>query len=269
MSAPSLDTIAALTSSREEREKTDRFFVEGERFVIMALTTRAVVDTVVLSRKMRISSTLEKLLAKHRGTILETTKDEFAALSTAAEPSGIGAVVRRTFGQLPARHRFRGKRATRGRQHGVDRAGGRGHSVDQVRGRGPWLGFDKVRSRGNLGAVIRTAAAFDAGGILFLSDAIDPFDPIVVRATMGAIFLLPLVRTTPSEFDHWRCKTGAYVLGTSAKAHRDLRKVLLDRLSVMMVGCERGGLSEEQRSVCHDLARIPMSGRVDSLNLAI
>ncbi len=239
MSAFHLDSIRAL-SNREERERTDCFFVEGQRFVISALTTRAHVECLVLPRKRRLSPTLDKLLDRYRGPIVETTPSEFASISSAREPSGLGAVVRRTFGSLPMRSK-----------------------------RGPWLCFEEVRSRGNLGSTIRTAAAFDAGGVLFLGDRVDPFDPAVVRASMGAIFLLPIVRTTPHDLDRWRRRTGAFVLGTSARATRDLRKVRLRSPSVIMIGCERGGMSPEQCALSDEVARIPITGRVDSLNLSV
>ncbi len=239
MSAFHLDHIRAL-SSRDAREQNDQFFVEGERFVITALTTRAVVECVVLSRKRRLAPTLEKLLSRYRGPILDVATNELAAISSAKEPSGIGAIVRRTYQRLPEKSK-----------------------------RGPWLCFDEVRSRGNLGSVIRTAAAFDAGGVIFLGDIVDPFDPVVVRATMGAIFMLPIVRTDEAGFDRWRRRVGAHVVGTSARAHRDLRRVKLRRPSVLMIGCERGGMSDRQRALSAEVARIPISGRVDSLNLAI
>jgi TrmH family RNA methyltransferase len=51
-----------------------------------------------------------------------------------------------------------------------------------------WTALSDIRSLGNLGTLIRTSAAVGAGGFILIGDKIDPFDPSVVRATMGALF---------------------------------------------------------------------------------
>jgi TrmH family RNA methyltransferase len=233
-------TIRAL-ADRKARDKSRLFFVEGERFVIAALTTRTIVEQVVIVRGRRLLPPLSKLIAQHR-RVLELERDEFESLSRSREPtssSGVGAVVRMPWTTLPERPK-----------------------------RGPWLCFEAVRSYGNLGSALRSAVAFEAGGVAILGDELDPFDPAVVRATMGAIFHLPIVRTTPTALRRWCRQQRAQIIGTSAKGRRDLRSLRLQPPSVLMIGHERGGMSELQRELCDDVVRIPISARVDSLNLA-
>ncbi|HVH98479.1 MAG TPA: RNA methyltransferase [Enhygromyxa sp.] len=206
--------------------------------MIAALTTRAVVEQVVLVRGRRLVPPLSKLVATHK-RVLELERDEFESLSSSAEPAGIGAVVRMPWAELPERPK-----------------------------RGPWLCFESVRSYGNLGSALRSAVAFEAGGVAILGDALDPFDPAVVRATMGAIFHVPIVRTDPIALRRWCRRQRALIIGTSAKGRTDLRDLRVQPPSVLMIGHERGGMSELQRELCDDVVRIPISARVDSLNLA-
>lgn len=225
-------------ASREARDNTGLFFVEGERFVITALSTRVVVEQVVLVRGRRLAPPLSKLIGQHR-RVLELDRPEFESLSRSSDPAHVGAVVRMPWAQLPDRPR-----------------------------RGPWLCFETVRSYGNLGSTLRSAAAFEAGGVAILGEQLDPFDPAVVRATMGAIFHVPIVRTNPVELRRWCRRQRALIVGTSAKGRRDLRELRLRPPSVLMIGHERGGMSELQQELCDDVVRIPISARVDSLNLA-
>jgi TrmH family RNA methyltransferase len=237
MARKDVDFIRTL-ATREARDKTRLFFVEGERFVITALTTRAVVEQVVLVRGRRLVPPLAKLLATQR-RVLELERSEYESLSSSSEPSGIGAVVRIPWAGLPDRPK-----------------------------RGPWLCFEEVRSYGNFGSALRSAVAFEAGGVAILGEQLDPFDPAVVRATMGAIFHVPIVRTTPTALRRWCRRQRAMIIGTSARARRDLREFRLRPPSVLMIGHERGGMSELQQELCDDVVRIPISARVDSLNLA-
>ncbi len=230
---------------RDARDRAGLCLVEGERFVITALTTRNVVRVVVLAKRRRRSPTLEKLLERHSadgGLVLHATDAEFATLSRARDPHGVAAVVEQAWTPLPARESARS---------------------------GIWLAFEHLESEGNLGTALRTAAAVGARGLILLGDAIDPYDPRIARATMGAMFHLRMTRTTPDAFDRWKRNSGCTVVGTSAHAHKDFRRFRYRPPLVVMMGCERGGLSDTQRALSDVLVKIPMTGRVDSLNVAI
>ena len=131
------------------------------------------------------------------------------------------------------------------------------------------MALDQVHSPGNLGTILRTGDAVGASGLILLGDAVDPYDPACVRATMGAIFAQRLIRVTAAEFAAWKCRSGCRLVGTSPHAARDYRAVSYPVQTVLFMGGERRGLSNERQRLCDDLVRIPMVGRGDSLNLAI
>lgn len=238
MARSDVEFIRAL-ATRAGRDQRGRFFVEGERFVISALTTRTKVDRVFVVQGRHLTATLNKLLTRQHVRVSELSRAEFESVSLASEPSGVGAIVRKSFGDLRLRRK-----------------------------RGPWLCVESVRSKGNLGSALRTAAAFDASGLIVLGEELDVHDPLVVRATMGAHFFVPIVRTTPARLRRWCRGHGAQVLGTCSRGRRDLRELELGSASVLMLGHERTGMSKLQRSLCDEVVRIPISGKVDSLNLA-
>lgn len=130
-----------------------------------------------------------------------------------------------------------------------------------------WLGVDEIRAPGNLGTMLRTACAAGATGALFLGDGAEPFDPRCVRATMGAVFALPIARAGERDIAAWRRRTGGRVVGADGSTRVDYRDVSYRGPTVLMLGCERRGLSDRQRALCDALVSIPMREGIDSLDV--
>jgi TrmH family RNA methyltransferase len=117
-----------------------------------------------------------------------------------------------------------------------------------------------VRDPGNVGAVLRSALAFGAASVAIGPDCADPFGPKAVRASMGAIFALPLARVGDSaELPGIRiglaARTGAPLVGP------------IDREATILVGAERTGLPEDVLAACDAVVHIPIA--TDSLNAAM
>ena len=143
--------------------------------------------------------------------------------------------------------------------------------------------FDRPVYPGNLGQVIRAADALGAGGLIVSGHGADVYDPLTVRASMGSLFALPVVRL-PShrEVGEWveglrrAAPTGPDGPGTgrlqivagSGEAQTPLEEVDLTRPTVLVFGNETRGLSAAYRDLADVLARIPMQGAADSLNVA-
>ncbi len=123
---------------------------------------------------------------------------------------------------------------------------------------------------GNIGTILRTIDAVGASGLILLEGGADPYHPACVRASMGALFWHPLVSTSFSDFSQWTAEHGYHIYGTSAHAHTDYRQVdAYRRPLILLMGSERQGLTPEQAGLCHQFLRMPMHGRVTSLNLAV
>ncbi|HEX2859747.1 MAG TPA: RNA methyltransferase [Alphaproteobacteria bacterium] len=133
---------------------------------------------------------------------------------------------------------------------------------------GFWIALDRPRDPGNVGTIIRTADASGAGGVMLVGDAADAYGPESVRATMGSVFNIPLVKCTEEGFLNWRERYKGLVIGTQLKGSIDYRNLPVERPAVLLMGNEQQGLNPALADVCTHLARIPMPGKAESLNLA-
>ena len=116
----------------------------------------------------------------------------------------------------------------------------------------------RVADPGNVGAVVRTAGAFGASVALSAGCA-DPTSPRALRASAGVLFRVPLAR-----FDDAPGRRIALV----AHSGQPLAEVPLDEPVSLVLGAEREGLPEEIVAQCDEVATIPISGQVESLNVA-
>jgi RNA methyltransferase, TrmH family len=134
--------------------------------------------------------------------------------------------------------------------------------------KGCWVALEDMRDPGNLGTIIRTADAAGAAGIILVGQSCDPWGPDCVRATMGSIFGVPLVRLTSADFlDLCRAWPGESV-GTHLKATESFRRTYRQP-NLLVMGSEGKGLSDEAAAACSTLVRIPMRDGAESLNVAI
>ena len=134
---------------------------------------------------------------------------------------------------------------------------------------GCWVVLSRFRSSGNLGCLVRTCAAVNGAGFILLGGSIDPFDPNVIRATMGAVFRQRFVRTTCHELRRWVERHKLQVVGASPDGSVPYDKLQYRSPPLLVLGEERHGLDPQQRSICEILVRIPVARGMDSLNLSV
>jgi len=135
----------------------------------------------------------------------------------------------------------------------------------------PWgVALVSPQDPGNIGAVLRTIDAVGASGLVLLDSSVDPYHPGAVRASMGALFWYPVISAAFDEFVQWAGQNDYHLYGTSARGSLEASQVPgYARPAILLMGSEREGLTDEQRIACEALIRLPMKGRVTSLNLAV
>ena len=134
---------------------------------------------------------------------------------------------------------------------------------------GIWLVAERLRDPGNLGTMLRTGDAVGAGGLILIGECVDPFSVGAVRASMGALFTVPVVRCEWDAFNQWLRRGPGQLVGLSLDATEDYRAARYDAPTFLLTGNEAQGLPQEYASACDLLVKIPMLGRADSLNAAV
>jgi TrmH family RNA methyltransferase len=240
-------TVKAIRKLEQKkyRQQTGTFFIEGLRTVGEAIQTGAPIESLVIAPDLLVSEFGHSLLAEpaaHDLKRIEVSAEIYEKIAHKQGPQGIGAIIHQEWQSLA------NLQAT----------------PDDL-----WVALESVADPGNLGTIMRTADGVGAKGIILLGNTTDPYDPTAVKASMGAIFSLKLVHPSWPEMQAWVQAQKLMLVGTSDHGATDYQKIRYQRPLVLMMGSERHGLPDEMMAACDHLARIPMTGRSDSLNLAI
>jgi TrmH family RNA methyltransferase len=125
-----------------------------------------------------------------------------------------------------------------------------------------------VEKPGNLGAILRTADAAGVDAVLVCAGATDLHNPNVVRASLGALFTVPIAEVATATLIAWlRQQHIQIVAADPAAAHYHMDAQLAGPVAIVM-GSEAYGLTDEWLTAADQRVKIPMRGRVDSLNLS-
>ncbi len=236
-SNPRIKAFARLKKARA-RSETGLFLIEGEREIERALAAGVAVETLLICDDL-----LTQPAPQVGGSIdvLRTTPAPMERVSVRQNPSGLIAVAR---------------------QFDTDLAALRLGPRPLV------LIAEAVEKPGNLGAMMRTADAAGADAVVIADAATDVFNPNVVRASQGALFLVPLAIASTTEAIEWAVTRSLNLVGGFPDGATDLWDVDLGQPTAVIVGAEDVGLSTAWSEVAVR-ARIPMAGRTDSLNASV
>jgi RNA methyltransferase, TrmH family len=123
---------------------------------------------------------------------------------------------------------------------------------------------------GNVGTIIRTASAAGAAGVILIGPSADPYDPVAVKASMGALFTVPVVTVeSAAELMDWAGRRAVTVAATSARGSVSCWDAELALPLVVLLGSEGAGLPDDLLAAADLRVAIPMTGTAESLNLAV
>jgi TrmH family RNA methyltransferase len=241
---PTVKAVRAL-HLRKERDETGLFVAEGLKNVTEGVELGHAPKILLYGPEAANHPLLRKAVEATRagkGEVIEVTEAILAKVSRRDNPQAVVGVFRQTFRPLET----------------IEPA-----SADC------WVALHRVRDPGNLGTIVRTADAAGCGGVILVGECCDPYSVEAVRATMGSIFAVPLIRATEAEFAAWRGRWPGSVVGTLLTAEVDHRSAAYAKPALVLMGNEQQGLPPEMASLCDVNVKIPMRGRADSLNLAV
>lgn len=230
-----IKNLTKCMKNAKERKKQDVFMVEGIR-MFSEIPQKMHVETFVTEafyekNKSMFQDIPYELVAEH---IMESVSDT-------RSPQGVISIVKRY-------HYFK---------------------EEVCRGENPLIiALENIQDPGNLGTIVRTAEGAGVTGIIMSRDTVDIYNPKVVRATMGSIFRLPFCYVDDltkciEDFSRQKFQTySAHLQGNSFYDY-DYRKP-----TIFCIGNEGNGLSERLSNATNTKIKIPMMGKVESLNAA-
>jgi TrmH family RNA methyltransferase len=132
--------------------------------------------------------------------------------------------------------------------------------------------IDGAEKPGNVGAILRTADAAGVDGLLLTADSnsgTDIHNPNTIRASLGAVFTVPVFAQDTMETITWLRNHGIKIVAATPEAEELFTEVSMTGPIAVVLGSEAFGLSEAWLEVADQQVGIPMFGRVDSLNLSV
>jgi len=130
--------------------------------------------------------------------------------------------------------------------------------------------LDGVEDPHNLGAIIRTAHAAGAAGVVIPERRAAGITDVVAKAAAGALEHLPVIRVTNINRTLEQIKErGYWIYGLDERGAEDYDRVEFSTPTALVLGAEGTGLHEQVRKHCDVLVRIPMAGKISSLNVSV
>ena len=235
---------------KKYRDEQGLYIVEGIKIIQEAITENVKINKIVICEECveaeEISQKLLYEIAKYN--CIYVSKKVFATLTDVVAPQGILAVIEKTYKKYDN---------TKEIGESID------YSQDII------LALDGVQDPGNLGTILRTADSVNLKQIIITKNTADPYNPKVVRSTMGAIFRVKIIETdnlvqTLKEIKKNKFKVVVTSLDTEESIYDiDYRK------KVIIIGNEANGVSKEVQDLADSKVKIPMLGRTESLNASV
>ena len=239
-----IKNVCKLMESSKERREQGLFVAEGIRLCEDAANSRAEIVLTLSTRSARekYPEQAEKVLAASAKNY-DMTEELSAKISDTKSPQGIISVCRT-----------------------LDKNANLVHIIKDSL----FLVLEDLQDPANMGAVFRSAEAFGMSGVILAGNCCDIYAPKTVRAGMGAVFRLPILRTASgTEAAELLEKSGVRTF--AAVVHAEAKPVGecgLGKGCAVFIGNEGNGLKPETVDACGTKVTIPMRGRAESLNAA-
>lgn len=230
---PLLGHIKKLIKDRSYRRETGEFVCDGIKMLDEAVKWGAVITSVLLTDGL-------ELPLPERGRVVLVPSGIMSAVSPMKAPQGVLFTCR-----LPE---LRPPKALTGRTY---------------------LLLDGLQDPGNVGTIWRSAGAFGADGLLLTGHSADPYNWKAVRASMGAVFRLPVWELDYRELGRLRKSSSLSLYGTALREDTADLRTLGSEPCIIAVGSEGNGLSDELLRQCDKTVKIPMEPSCESLNAAM
>jgi RNA methyltransferase, TrmH family len=235
-----------LLADRKHRRRESAFVVQGIQPVWQAVEAGADLETLIVAPGLLRHQGALQMVAQQEaaGVRVARVSDElFARLADRDGPAGLAAIVRAA--PVPLDHLAVPPGAL-------------------------FAALHEPANPGNVGTIIRTASAAGAAGVILIGASADPYDPVAVKASMGALFTVPVATAGgPGEFLDWAAARDVTVAAASGRAAVSCWEADLPLPLAVLLGSEGAGLPADLLDGAGLRVAVPMTGTAESLNLAV
>ena len=230
---------------RRHRDRTGTFVIEGYRAVTRALASGIGFERLYVAPELFLGPNEDRLIGEvaASGTpVIEVAPEPFRKAAYRDRPEGLLAVARQ-----------------------FDTSLGALKLADEPL----LLVVEAIEKPGNLGTMLRTADAAGCAAVIVCDPTTDPFNPNVVRASTGMLFVVPLAVATSEETIAWLSDRRITTFATTPDTTELHTDADLTGAVAVVIGAEQYGLSDTWLDGADHRIRIPMAGSADSLNAAM
>ena len=239
---PLIKNLLLLQEKPRERRQQNLAVIEGLREVRLAIASGFTVPTILFCPEI-LGPEETALLSgtEHSFELVVLTAEIFNRLAYRKDAGGVLATV------VPKRMLF--------------------HDLHP----GPqplFIVLETVEKPGNLGAILRTADAANIDGVIICDPQTDIYNPNAIRSSLGCIFTMPVVTSTTEHTIAWLRQQGIRTFATALTATRFYHEADYRQPTAIIMGSEAFGLSQKWMDEADELLKIPMRGKVDSMNVS-
>ena len=240
---PLIKNILLLEEKPRERKVQNLIVIEGFREIRLAMMSGFTVTMLIYCRELINSQELNNLLSQTVSSfeMVEVPVDVYNKLAYRKDYGGVIALAN------PKRLLFR----------------------DIKLSKNPLLlVLEAVEKPGNLGAILRTADAACLDGVIICDPQTDIYNPNTIRSSLGCIFTMPVVTSTTEHTIMWLKSNQIKMFATALTASHYYHDADYHRPAAIIMGSEAHGLSDKWLDEADHLIRIPMKGKIDSMNVS-
>ncbi len=241
---PKVKWVLLLQQKSSERRKQGLFVVEGVREIMHCLEAGLAIHTLFCCPSLYDHSNVQILLDHLNSEVerVEVTPQVYEKMAYRGTTEGVLAVVWTKALRLDDLHL---------------------NSSPLI------VVLERVEKPGNLGAVLRSADAAAADAVIICDPLTDIYNPNLIRSSIGAVFTVPCVACSSEECVAFLKKRGIQILTAQLQDshlyyHTDMKKP-----TAIVMGTESTGLTDIWREAADAHIRIPMNGKLDSLNVSV
>ncbi len=241
---PLVKNILLLQEKPRERKIQNLIVIEGLREIRLALVAGFTVSSLLYCKEFIGDKDLQALLSQSISSfeIAEVTPEIYNRMAYRKDHEGVIVLAN------PRRTRFNDLKIS---------------ACPLV------LVLETVEKPGNLGAILRTADAANLDAVIICDPQTDIYNPNTIRSSIGCIFTIPVVTTSTDLAIAWLRSNKIKMFGTALTATHSYHESHFRNPAAIIMGSEASGLSQKWLDEADLLIKIPMKGKIDSMNVSV